>query len=102
MLSQIESGVLDASAGSRMTSCGPRTGYWKLCFRWPGTVSLVPPAKLEYSPAEREVGMAMMGMEGGWMSRRLLGPWGRVERSSVVETLFARAFSCQQSFPCAS
>jgi hypothetical protein len=63
VLSQMDGGVVVARSGSRMMSWGPRVGAWKECFR--RVVSSVAPAKLEYSPAEREVGMEMMGMVGG-------------------------------------
>ena len=76
-------------SGSRITNCGPQRGDWKLCFRF--VESSVPPAKSEYSPAEREVGMEIMGIDGGLTVVRLLGPSDRVERSVVVWTSLARA-----------
>jgi len=50
----------------------------------------VAPAKGEYSPPEREVGMLMMGMEHG-LRLAVCASAVRAERSSRVEALFARA-----------
>lgn len=41
--------------------------------------------------------MEIMGIDGGWMVVRLLGPWARVERSLGVWTLLARAWYYHQS-----
>lgn len=57
-------------------------------------MSCVAPAKEEYSPAEREVGMEMMGMEGG-----LMGGFGvggslvKVRRVDGVVVLLDIAFN---------
>lgn len=59
MLNHIESGVVAVNSGSRITRRGPKSGFWKLCFRC--VLSFVPPAKLEYSPADRDVGILMIG-----------------------------------------
>ena len=94
---QIRSGVVAVSSGSRMTSCGPRIGAEKEYFR--REVSWVAPAKEEYSPAEREVGMDMMGMEGG-----LMGGFGvggsvvKVRRVSGVVVLLDIAYIFANSF----
>ena len=65
--SQMRAGVVRVRVGSRIMTSGPRVGDWKECF-WGAEVeevSLVAPAKGEYSPAEREVGMERMGIVGG-------------------------------------
>lgn len=71
-----------------MTSSGPRIGDWKLYLRFER--SSVPPAKLEYSPAERDVGTEMIGRVGALISSRFLGPSARVSSSSGVLTSFVR------------
>src|SRR3954452_11539914 len=90
VLSQMESGVVWASSGSRITSSGPRIGGRKLYLRF--ELSSVPPAKLEYSPAERDVGTEMIGTVGVLISFRLFGPSARVPSSSGVRISFARAW----------
>lgn len=50
----------------------------------------MPPAKLEYSPAERDVGTEMIGIVGALIPSRFLGPSARVSSSSGVLTSFAR------------
>lgn len=62
----------------------------------PGVVSSVPPAKLEYSPAEREVGMETMGTVGGWMEPLLGLVAVRLRRSDAFWMLFARAYTYQR------
>ena len=86
----MESGVVIVSAGSRITSSGPLTGLWKVCFRC--VVSSVAPAKLEYSPAERVVGILIIGMVGGLIVACWEGVTGSLERSAFVSTLLDRAF----------
>jgi hypothetical protein len=51
----------------------------------------VAPAKGEYSPPEREVGMLMMGTAAGFGFSGLASA-ASLERSSMLETLFARAW----------
>jgi len=62
--SQYLSGVVVVRRGSRITSLGPEEPSMKGCLRW--VVGWVPPARSEYSPPEREVGMEIMGMVEGW------------------------------------
>lgn len=55
-------------------------------------VSLVAPAKAEYSPPESEVGMQTTGTTDGFGSATALGLVGiRVDSASGVRALFARA-----------
>lgn len=92
VLSQIEAGVVVVSAASRITTAGPLIGPEKECFRC--VLSFVPPAKFEYSPPEREVGMLMMGIVGAEMSFLLFGESdGSVARASNVVASFARAYN---------
>lgn len=81
----MRSGVLILSSGSRIIREAPRDGCPNSLL-WFVRVS-VAPAKGEYSPPEREVGIFMMGRAQG------VGFGGldaRAERSSRLETLFAR------------
>ena len=60
---------------------------------------MVPPARSEYSPPEREVGIEMMGIVagvflGGLTSAFFTAPVVRVARSSGVFALLARAWVC--------
>lgn len=73
-----------------MTRAGPFVGVEKECFRC--VASSVPPAKFEYSPPEREVGMLMMGAVGVLMFSRCFGlSEGKLARSSMVFMSFANA-----------
>lgn len=90
VLSQMESGVVVVRLGSRITSSGPLSGLWKVCLRC--VVSSVAPAKLEYSPAERVVGILIMGIVGAWIVACWEGVTGSLERSVFVWTLLDRAF----------
>jgi len=91
VLIHIELGVFPASSGSKMTSCGPRRGAWKLYFR--REISSVPPAKLEYSPADSEVGTEMIGTVGSLIFALLFGPSASVSSPSGLLTSLARAWS---------
>jgi hypothetical protein len=99
--SQYLSGVVVVSSGSRMTSFGPEEPSIKGCLR--EVSSCVPPARSEYSPPEREVGMEMMGIlaevfrEG--VAVCVTSPVVKVARSSNVFASFARACEGHMSLP---
>lgn len=46
----------------------------------------MPPAKFEYSPAERDVGTEIIGSVGALIPNRFLGPSASVSSSSSVLT----------------
>lgn len=76
-------------AGSRMMRSAPICG-WEKAALWLFRKS-VAPAKGEYSPPEREVGMLITGSVGGFK----LGVWTSVvsfARSSRIVALFAIAY----------
>lgn len=90
VLSQTFSGVVVVSSGSRMTNAGPCEAPENECF-WPVS-SFVAPAKDEYSPPDREVGMQTIGTFDGLILSRFRGLVGqRVSSSACVETSFANA-----------
>ena len=92
VLSHIESGVVTVKSASRMINAGPLIGVGKPCFRW--VSSFVPPALLEYSPADREVGILIMGTVGTLRSVRATGLLDDSRDNPFVSsTSFANAYS---------
>ena len=80
--SQMFIGVVRARLASRMMRRGPRRGLENWNF-WP-SLSRVTPAKFEYSPPDRDVGMEMTGHLGGLAGAVGLEAWGRAMRSDSV------------------
>jgi len=87
------SGVVVESSGERTTSEGPQAPSMKPCFWW--VIGWVPPARLEYSPPLREVGMLRIGRVEGLLtgtSGCVIPPVVRLPNDSRESASLARAW----------